>query len=95
VGAPFADGEVFDVAETFSGRVDAVLDAGHYTYFLLHVGEGDDRWVAVAGREHRQTERLTVEAFGRRRDFVSRRLDRSFTELYFGSVVQTPLPGDQ
>lgn len=91
---PLADGESVEVAETVTGRVDAVLDAGAYTYFLLHVGEHDDRWVVVAGDEHRRAERLTVEVFARRQDFVSRRLGRRFTELDFGSVAFSS-SGDQ
>lgn len=89
-----AGGESFDEPRIFDGRVEATLEAGHYTYFLLRVGEGDERWVVVAGSEHRSAEHLTVEAFARQRDFVSRRLARSFPELYFASVVETPNPGE-
>ncbi|HVI04283.1 MAG TPA: hypothetical protein VM869_36595 [Enhygromyxa sp.] len=90
-----AGGETFDEPRTFAGRVEATLEAGHYTYFLLQIGEGDERWVVVAGSEHRGAEQLTVEAFARQRDFASRRLGRSFPELYFASVVETPKPGEE
>jgi hypothetical protein len=81
--------------ERLSGTVEAALAAGPYTYFRLHVGEGDDRWVVVSGREHRDAARLTVDTHGRQRSFVSRRLDRTFDELYFGSIPTDPSPGER
>jgi hypothetical protein len=80
--------------ERISGTVEEALAAGPYTYFRLRVGEGDDRWVVVAGREHRDAERLTVDTHGRQRGFVSRRLDRTFDELHFGSIAKTPAQGE-
>lgn len=81
--------------ERVSGTVEQALAAGPYTYFLLHVDEGDDRWVVVSGREHRGAARLTVDTHGRQRSFVSRRLDRTFDELYFGSIPSDPSPGER
>ena len=77
-------------SERVSGTVEEALAAGPYTYFLLHVGEGDDRWVVVAGREHRGAAHLTADIHARQRAFVSRRLDRTFDELYFGSIPKAP-----
>jgi hypothetical protein len=84
-----------DPGERLSGTVEEALAAGPYTYFCLHVGEGDDRWVVVSGREHRGATWLAVDTHGRQRSFVSRRLDRTFDELYFGSIPTDPSPGER
>ena len=78
--------------ERISGTVEEALPAGPYTYFRLRVGEGDDRWVVVSGRDHRDAAHLTVDTHGRQREFVSRRLDRTFDELHFASIAKTPAP---
>lgn len=83
-GPPSVEGE----PETFSGRVREVLPAGRYTYLRVHVADGDERWVVVTGDPPR--DRVSVQSFGQRRDFVSRRLDRTFDELYFASIVEAP-----
>jgi hypothetical protein len=83
-GAPSVESE----AATFSGTVREALPAGRYTYLRVHVADGDERWVVVQGDPDH--ERVTVQSFGRRRDFVSRRLDRTFDELYFASLVEAP-----
>jgi hypothetical protein len=92
---PPAAADLSGPRERFGGAVKDALAAGPYTYFLLHVGEGDDRWVVVSGREHRGAARLTVDTYGRRQGFVSGLLDRTLPELYFGSVAQPPPRGEE
>jgi hypothetical protein len=74
------------VQEHFDGTVEEVLPAGSYTYFRLRVAEGDERWVVISGRTDREAKRLAVASFSHHEDFVSKRLDRSFHNLYFAAV---------
>ncbi|MBC8070794.1 MAG: hypothetical protein IAG13_20880 [Deltaproteobacteria bacterium] len=74
------------VQERFGGTVEEVLPAGSYTYFRLRVAEGDERWVVISGAADRDAERLAVATFSHHEDFVSRRLDRSFHNLYFAAI---------
>lgn len=74
------------VQERFDGTVEEVLPAGSYTYFRLRVAEGDERWVVISGRADRDAERLAVSTFAHHEDFVSKRLDRSFHNLYFAAI---------
>jgi hypothetical protein len=83
-GPPAVDGD----ASTFSGTVREVLPAGRYTYLRVHVADGDERWVVVQGDAQR--DHVTVHSYGRRRDFVSSRLGRTFDELYFASLAEAP-----
>jgi hypothetical protein len=83
-GPPAVEGEV----ASFTGTVREALPAGRYTYLRVHVAEGDERWVVVMGEPDR--EHVTVHSYGRRRDFVSSRLDRTFDELYFASLAEAP-----
>lgn len=80
------------VRERLAGDVVEALAAGTYTYARLRLDGGDERWVVVAGREHRGAPRLALDCHGRRRDFVSPRLGRSFALLHFCSPVQPPTP---
>lgn len=85
----------FDVhTETFSGDVQEVLPAGHYTYFRLRDGQAAERWVVVPGTSHRDADQLRVRSFGRRHDFHSNRLGRDFDDLYFVSVLP-PEPDEE
>jgi hypothetical protein len=44
------------------------------------------RWVATTGAGVPVGSAVSVDSFGTRKDFYSRRLDRSFPELEFASV---------
>ena len=70
----------------FSGPVQEVLAAGPYTYFRLGAAGDDQRWVVVADRKHRTATHLGVVHCHPRRDFVSRRLARTFPLLHFCSL---------
>lgn len=96
-GPPMAADAAFELGRwTFSGTVQEALAAGGYTYFRLRTDaveaqaqaqvQAQDRWVVAADRSHRGAARLTVRCFGLRRGFVSRRLNRTFAVLYFGSL---------
>ena len=71
---------------SLSGRVRSVLRAGHYTYVQLQTTAGPT-WVVTPARlqlDEGQTAAFAV--FGRREDFHSRRLQRDFDALWFGSL---------
>jgi hypothetical protein len=79
----------FEIArEVFSGTVTETLAAGSYTYSRLRLADGEPRWVVVSGRKHRDATHLDVDCHGRRRDFESPRLGRTFALLYFCSLVE-------
>jgi hypothetical protein len=97
-GAPAAEpsgasAPTFEIArEAFSGTVTETLAAGTYTYSRLQLADGEARWVVVSGRKHRDATHLSVDCHGRRRDFDSPRLGRTFALLYFCSLVQPANP---
>jgi hypothetical protein len=73
------------------GRVVERLDAGSYTYLALKIPEASTpAWVVTLGDGQRLGSQVKVRSFGRRRDFYSRRLDRTFPELVFGIVSKIP-----
>jgi hypothetical protein len=87
-GSPSGPPAVETEIASFSGTVQEVLPAGRYTYLRVHVADGDERWVVVQGEAER--EHVAVRSYGRRRDFVSSRLGRTFDELYFASLAEAP-----
>lgn len=84
-GPPAVDTHV----EMLEGSVESVLAAGSYTYIELADEDGSRRWVVLSGNDFRDARWLKVRSFGHRRDFLSKRLGRSFSELYFGSVISS------
>ena len=79
----------------WSGTVETKLPAGSYTYLAVReadaTGDAALRWVATTGPGVHAGSPVTVHSWGVRKGFYSRRLDRSFSELEFGSV--SPLAG--
>lgn len=75
------------VHERLAGAVTERLVAGTYTYARLRLPAGDERWIVLSGRAHRGARALTATCYGRRRDFVSPRLGRTFPMLYFCSTT--------
>jgi hypothetical protein len=62
------------------------LDAGRYAY--VHVAEegGADRWIVSIRPKVAPGDRVVARAAARAGDFRSKRLGRTFEELYFGSI---------
>lgn len=75
----------------FTGIVRERLPAGTYVYLGVESDRGL-RWVATTGSTAAIGAHVHVQSMGTRRDFHSRRLDRSFDELVFGVVVPAALP---
>jgi hypothetical protein len=69
----------------WKGVVETRLAAGSYTYHAVRDRSGL-RWIATTGAGVDVGRPVTVQSWGTRKDFYSRRLDRSFAELEFGRV---------
>ncbi len=68
----------------FEGTVAEVVAAGSYAY--VRVDRGDQAvWVVTMGSAPALDARVAVKGMGERHDFHSRRLDRTFDHLIFGT----------
>ncbi|ATB33926.1 hypothetical protein [Melittangium boletus] len=72
--------------EPFLGQVEEQLRAGPYTYCSVRRDDGSSVWVVTMGKGEPPGTRVQVVSFGRRTDFQSSRLKRTFAELCFGTV---------
>ena len=77
------------------GTVIERIKAGGYTYLALSTPQQRERqWVVTLGRGEPLGAEVKVRSFGRRLQFYSRRLDRTFPELTFG-IVSTTAPTEK
>jgi hypothetical protein len=73
--------------ETFDGDVREVLPAGPYAYLAIARTDGGEAWVTTLRRTAPASgAHVRVKSFGSKRDFYSKRLDRTFESLAFGAV---------
>ncbi len=84
VAAPPETTPIREADKQFTGTVREVLFAGSYVYVEVELEGGEMRWVVGTDDPPRVGERVEVSAYGERRDFHSRRLDRDFARLLFG-----------
>ncbi len=70
----------------FSGTVEERLAAGGYTYLAVRCEDGSLRWTVTMGPGAKVADRVDVRSFGRKTEFASARLHRTFPELTFGLV---------
>ncbi len=70
----------------FAATVLERLDAGAYGYLRVAREDGAQAWVVTMRPSVDAGARVRVTAYGRARDFDSKRLKRRFDELYFASV---------
>lgn len=75
-----------DDREPLVGRVVERLVAGSYTYVAIERADGRRAWAVTLGRAAPEGARVRVRSFGRRSNFYSARLGRTFPELIFGAV---------
>lgn len=72
---------------SLSGTVQEQIPAGGYVYLRVRPTRGDDFWVASLRRAHSAPwSEVKVTAFARADNFRSKRLNRDFALLWFGSV---------
>ncbi|MGK3992490.1 hypothetical protein [Sorangium sp. So ce1024] len=76
---------VADVAPVI-GVVEERLPAGSYTYLAVRPDGGSPVWVVTLGGGQPVGARVSIRSYGRRTDFASRRLKRTFPVLVFGVV---------
>lgn len=68
------------------GVVEERLAAGSYTYLAVRPDGGSPMWAVTLGSGQPVGARVSVRSFGRRTEFTSRRLQRTFPVLVFGVV---------
>jgi hypothetical protein len=69
-----------------AGRVEKRLSAGSYAYHAVRLEDGRLTWVVTLGDGHPAGAQVKVRSMGRRADFRSNRLQRTFPGLVFGIV---------
>ena len=78
----------------WAGVVETRLPAGSYTYLAVR-DAAELRWVATTGKGVPEGSPVTVRSYGTRKDFYSRRLDRTFAEIEFGMIEPVgPIAGE-
>ncbi|WP_437541746.1 hypothetical protein WME97_27860 [Sorangium sp. So ce367] len=75
------------------GVVEERLAAGSYTYLAVRPDGGSPMWAVTLGSGQPVGARVSVRSFGRRTEFASRRLQRTFPVLVFGVV--SPVRADE
>jgi len=78
------DAKSADVPER--GIVAERLAAGPYSYLRVTGAGAPDAWIATLGEGAPVGARIAIRSFGARRDFVSRRLNRTFLRVDFALV---------
>lgn len=71
-------------------RFDAVVAervrVGGYAYLRLTLADGAERWLATMGQGQPSGARVTVQSYGVRENFHSRRTGKTFARLLFGEA---------
>jgi hypothetical protein len=76
-----------DDATALVGRVEQRLLAGSYAYHAVQLErDGSTQWAVTLGKGVPEGTRVSVRSFGRRSEFHSPRLERTFSNLVFGIV---------
>ena len=84
-GMPFA---LERLVESFAGRAVEVLQVSGYTYLAVEIAPDDVRWVVSLQKQIDEGAPVRVRAFGKKSDFSSKKLGRTFAVLWFGIVNQ-------
>lgn len=74
-----------------AGHVEERLVAASYVYLAIRDGDGAARWAVVMGDAPPVGAAITVHSMGRRAQFHSSRLQRTFAELHF-ATLEAPRP---
>ena len=81
--------------QTFEGNVRECLPAGPYSYLAIEREDGGEQWVTTLKRTTPAIgAHVRVKSFGSRRDFHSKRLDKTFDMLSFGIVYALDANGE-
>jgi hypothetical protein len=72
-----------ETAETFSGVVVETMDAGGYTYVLVHTESGEEVWAAGPQQAMEVDDIVVIKTSMAMPEFRSETLERTFDMLYF------------
>lgn len=72
--------------EVIVGRVEERLPAGGYVYLAIRGDDGVQRWAVVMGAAPLVGAAVRARSMGKRADFHSARLQRTFAELHFATL---------
>jgi hypothetical protein len=87
--APVATGMPFSIeklTETFEGNANEVLRVSGYTYVAVDTGAGV-RWAVSLQKDIDEGAHVRVRAFGKKEAFESKKLGRTFDELWFAIIT--------
>lgn len=82
------------LTESFAGTVREVLNVSGYTYVAVDTGT-ETRWVVVLAKHIDEGAHVRVRAFGKKDAFESKKLGRTFDELWFALITQQQQEGDR
>ena len=80
-----ADKPELESTGTINGKVLEAKDVESYTYLRLQTVDGEV-WAAVAKVPVKVGDQVTIEDVALMQNFVSKSLDRTFDQIYFGTV---------
>lgn len=83
---PFA---IERLTDSFEGAAQEVLQVSGYTYVAVDTGAGV-RWAVSLHKEIDEGAHVRVIAFGKKQAFESKKLGRTFDELWFAIVTLVP-----
>ncbi len=87
---PFA---IERLTESFEGTAREVLQVSGYTYVAVDTGAaGGVRWTVALHKDIDEGARVRVRAFGMKEAFESKKLGRTFDELWFALITPVPVP---
>jgi hypothetical protein len=78
------------LTESFEGSASEVLRVSGYTYVAVDTGAGT-RWAVSLAKDIDEGARVRVRAFGKKEAFESKKLGRTFDELWFAIITQVPV----
>lgn len=84
--SPLAKLDANSAAAPEHGTVAERIAAGPYSYLRIASAGAPDAWIATLGEGAPVGARVAIRSFGARRDFVSRRLGRTFARVDFALV---------
>jgi hypothetical protein len=93
-GMPFS---IERLTESFEGRAQEVLQVSGYTYVAVDSGSpgAGVRWAVSLAKDIDEGAHVRVRAFGKKEAFESKKLGRTFDELWFALITQDNNEGDR
>jgi hypothetical protein len=86
------DGDEASAPSELTGEVLEVVDVPNYSYYRLGTKGAEGTWVAVPSAKLKVGDRARVGGAMKMQNFKSTTLNRTFPEIYFGSLVPDGAP---